>query len=275
MIHRHLFLAWLCVMITQGLGGCSKSDGESIPVANAAPEAPAVPVDPQVALDQQWGEVLAAVVSDEGLVRYDALGDAAKQDALRAVVEGYGSVTLPADLNARKAFWCNAHNANVLVMTLDESRKAGFKSVKDVPGFFDEATVRVAGIAMTLEAVQKELRQMSDPRVHAALTLGGRSSPPMRAEPYSGDQIERQLDDQCRRWLDDPGKNRAERDRVLVSDIFKWHEPDFAVSPYAGVKDFLMKHSRPRGLLRDFMTTMKEFPISHLKFDWSLNKADS
>jgi len=255
-------------------GGCSKSGSDTKARTNPPTGGAPAPVDPLVELNQKWGDILAAVASDEGLVRYKELEDPARAGSLRAVVEGYGGLALPSDPNARKAFCCNAHNANVLLMALEERQKDGFKSVKEVPGFFDQAPIRVGGKMTTLDTLQGELRGMNDPRIHAALTLGGRSSPPLRAEPYAGDRIERQLDDQCRRWLDDYGKNHAERNMVLVSEIFKWHEADFAVAPYTGVKDFLLKHARPRGMLKDFMTTVKEYEIGHLEFDWSLNSAD-
>jgi hypothetical protein len=53
--------------------------------------------------------------------------------------------------------------------------------------------------------------------------------PPLRNEPYIGDKLQEQLDDQARRFLTNSAKFKIERadSRIYLSPIFKWFAVDF------------------------------------------------
>jgi hypothetical protein len=237
--------------------------------AGATPSVSASPVD------QQYAAILSAVVGDEGLVRYAALAQEPLKGQLDAVVAGYAAEKLPSesDRAARMALWCNAYNADMLKIALEESRKEGFTTIKEVPGVFDQRQITVAGEAMTLDGLKDRLRAMKDPRIHAALVFGARGCPPLRNEPYAADRLNEQLDRQSFAFLDDFARNGFSRDALLLSSIFQWHAEDFAVEPYGGPAGFIKKHGRPNGSLRGFLRRDPQTRIDYLEFNWLLNDA--
>ena len=235
--------------------------------------ATAIPDDP---IDLEYSAVLSTIVNDDGLVRYDLLADDTQRHlaALERVRDSFSKTSLTDSNQHRKAMLLNAYNVHVLVMAARASCVPGFKSVRDVPGFFEQQQVNVEGRSMTLDALTSVLAEFGDPRLHAALVQGARSSPPLLNEPYRASRLDQQLDDQCRRWLDNQSWNRALRTSLGLSEIFKWHEEEFKIAPYDGVLGFVRKFTRPRGTIRDFMVSMPpELRITHLPFDWRLNQA--
>jgi hypothetical protein len=190
-------------------------------------------------------------------------------------VAGYAAAELPPESppTVRLALWCNAYNANVLQMASEESRKDGFKTVKDVPGFFDQRSIAVAGTTTTLDALEDRLRGLNDPRIHAALVRGAMSSPALRSEPYVAERLDEQLNEQTRAWLEDLTCNRLTRTGLLLNKVFEWRAEDFEVEPYNGVRGFLRKRARPNGLMREFMRTAPNLKIEYMEYDWKLNDA--
>jgi hypothetical protein len=236
-------------------------DGEA-----AAPEPP---------LDAQYGRLLTVIVNEDGLIEYARLAADANCAELDAVISGLAAAALPseADKNARLALWLNAFNANALKMTLGESRKDGFTTVNEVPGFFDLMSITVAGEPTTLAALRDKMRGMNDPRVHAAMVFGAMTAPALRIEAYAADRLDSQLDEQAERWLDNRGQNRTTRRELLLSPLFETYAADFEVEPYKGVVGFVRKHAHPGGSLRDFMRSIGEVKVVYMPYNWSINKA--
>jgi hypothetical protein len=71
-----------------------------------------------------------------------------------------------------------------------------------------------------------KVRRFKDPRVHAALVCGSMSCPTLRSEPYVGERLEAQLDDQMRRFLAG-GAVRVIGGTVHLSRVFLWFGADF------------------------------------------------
>lgn len=159
-----------------------------------------------------WEEVLYEVVTDDGLVDYDRL--AANRHALDAYVAHLARPdVVPIESRRRLAFWLNTYNALVMVSVLDTGRPA---SVDDVPGwlpidgagFFYLRAWRIGRDRLSLWDVKHErirIRTM-DYRVHGAVNDGTRSGPPLRDELYRFPGLERQLDDQMARWVNDEAR---------------------------------------------------------------------
>lgn len=229
---------------------------------------------PLAAADAVYATVLAAVATDEGLVRYDVLAEPQFSGLLEIAVQSYGSAALPLDDKERLAFLCNAYNANVLAMALRERRTAGFVNVLGVDGFFDTLLITVAGDEMTLNTLEKvRIKAFNDPRTHAALVCAAMSCPPLRAEPYLGAKLDEQMNEQSRRWLNDPGKNHVVGERLRLSRIFDWYASDFSVPPYGDVMGFVKKFAdsdKPIGLL---LARIEQPEIGWLEYDWTLNQA--
>ena len=260
---------------TNAVSVAPRESGSVIDAANvvydARSESPTLPTNSI----EPYTVVLAACVADNGMVRYEVLAQGEHRNNLDAVIADFALQPLPPESppQARLAWLCNVYNANGLRLALIESRKDGFKSVRETPGFFDAMPVTVASEVLTLDELSSRIRAMRDPRVHAALVWGAISCPPLRAEPYDAGRLDAQLNEQCRRWLDDQSKNRAARTGIVLSEIFQRHAGDFDVPPYDGVVGFVRKHSRPNGNLRDFIRSVTNLKIEYAPFDWALNQA--
>ena len=229
---------------------------------------------PLASADRSYAAILKAVVTSDGLVRYDVLAKPEQVGELRKVVLAYATTRLPTCDDDKLAFLCNAYNANVLNMVVKQTASDLFKSVKDVPGFFDEVTITVAGEKMTLNDLEnKHVRPMGDPRIHAALVCAAISCPPLRSEPYVGDRLDEQLADQARRWINDKAKNRVDERGLGVSRLMQWYEDDFAVAPYGGVIGFARAFAEPTGPIGRLLSREDDPPLHFLEYDWSLNRA--
>ena len=124
------------------------------------------------------------------------------------------------------AYWLNLYNAGALSLAA-EAFVAGEESVLRVPGAFSRPFVDVSGRKLSLDAVEHaKIRRFGDPRIHPAIVCGSVSCPPLRAEPYQGDRIEEQLDDQMRVFLRSGGAVVSDRG-LLLSRVFLWYGADF------------------------------------------------
>lgn len=236
---------------------------------------PAIAVDPALAaLHARFTAVLKEAVTKEGLVRYGILERHANKTELRAIVAAYATVPVPSARNERLALWCNAYNANVLSMVLDEWQKPGFKNVVKVNGFFDQRPIRVAGETLTLNALENSrVRPLGDARIHAALVCAAMSCPPLRVEAYTADRIGAQLDDQSRRWINDPTKFRIDGARLGASAILNWYGDDFKAPPYSTPTGYILAYAKPGGALAKYIVNSEKPQLVWLDYDWTLNRA--
>jgi hypothetical protein len=116
-----------------------------------------------------------------------------------------------------------------------------------------------------------------------ALVCAAIGCPPLRNEPYTGDKLQEQLDDQIRRFLANSAKFKVERadERIYLSPIFKWFASDF-IKKYGPKKNFSGQSQEESAVLnfiasylgktqKDYVLTGK-YKIKYLKYDWSLNE---
>lgn len=230
----------------------------------------------------QWDATLRAVVTDEGLVDYDALE--ARRDTLDDFVRWMArpnAVAGPAKID-RHAFWINAYNALTLYQVLERGRPASVLEVDGwIPiagsGFFLETEFQVGPDRVSLSDIEHERVRMLelDYRDHAALNCASRSCPPLRAGLYHPTKVNEQLGAQMSRWVDDPERGVAiDGDQAVFSAIFQWYARDFdAWSVGDDLCTLAARHaSEPlAGQLRSLAE--RGCPHRFAEYDWSLNDA--
>lgn len=264
--------------------GCSKSDETTVPPrTNARAARPSdasnvqqSPSDPAAQpTSAAYAAVLTAIVTEEGRIRYAQLDNQELRTQLDTAIDDFARATAPAESDGagRKALWINAFNANILKMAYEEHRKEGFKTVNDVPGFFTERTIVVAGETITPQALRERLRGLKDPRIHSALVLAARGAPPMPSEPLIASRVDVQLDTQALRWLETRPCNYLTPQGFSMSSVFQEFAADFEGPPYDGALGFVRKHSRTNGSIRDYLRSVAEPRTSFVPFDWTLNDA--
>ena len=220
-----------------------------------------------------FGQVLAARVTN-GVVDYAALkaaptGLADYLGALAAVPEAeFKTWTEP----ARLAFLLNLYNATTLKLIADHHPVSSIKQIGGlIKGPWKQEVVRAWGRVFTLDELEHKIirAKYPDPRAHFAMVCAAKSCPPLRSEPYTGDKLAAQLDDQARVFLAQTAKNRvdAAANTLWLSPIFKWFGEDFTaggktvpefVAPF--LPEAAAKQVRAGGLKLRFTD-----------YDWSLN----
>ena len=150
-------------------------------------------------------------------------------DALRAYLDTLTSVdpdTLHRDDGL--AFWINLY----IAAALDIARRAlaeGHDSVLRIGDGFNAPVANIGGEELSLEGIEHgKIRRFGDPRIHAALVCGSVSCPTLRFEAFSGELLDKQLDDQMRYFLS-AGAFVADRTTgvAYLSRVFLWYGADF------------------------------------------------
>lgn len=195
-------------------------------------------------------------------VDYNGLRGEPAFDAAVAELESYPVSWL---ISRRQvlSFYINAYNILAIKMVLDHRPES---SIRDIGWWLRPVWKRPAGRldgeAVTLHHIEHEvLRPLGEPRIHFAIVCASIGCPDLVREPYRADELDRQLDDATRRFLDNPDKGlRKAGDRIRVSKIFDWFEDDFKAA----------------GGIRAFIGRYVELPPdvqleADLPYDWGLN----
>jgi len=174
------------------------------------------------------------------------------------------------------AFLINAYNAYAVEKIL--TRYPSINSIWDFGKIFGnpfkDEFFTLLGRKLSLDGIEHGIlrKNYQEPRVHYAVNCASIGCPMLREEAYIGERLDRQLEEQARRFLSDRSRNRVRGGRLEVSKIFDWFKEDF----------------EPRGryfaryakLLSDDPSEQKlvaaaAVPLSFLDYDWSLNDSRS
>jgi hypothetical protein len=124
--------------------------------------------------------------------------------------------------------------------------------------------------AYNAHTVEHEIlrKQYPDPRIHYAVNCASIGCPMLREEAYVAVHLEKQLEEQTRRFLSDRSRNRVHGGRLEVSKIFDWFREDFEpferyFAPHA---QWLSDDPGQQKLVVDGKAR-----LSFLDYDWSLN----
>jgi hypothetical protein len=234
---------------------------------------------------------LTAFVDSEGRVDYAGLKEQRRHiDNFVVYLERLSPETYNGwPHNDRIAFWINAYNALTLRAIIDNYpinpaiRNLTYpqNSIRQIHGVWDLNRVNVMGQSTTLQYIEnKHLRRdFREPRVHMALVCAAVSCPKLRNEPYEGDQLEAQLDDQVRHFLSDPRHFRIDMPgrRVRASEIFRWYAEDFAPrgasleDKKALEREALLTFTAPYLSNRE-RAVLAESVIEYAPYNWELNE---
>jgi len=215
-----------------------------------------------------YAELLGKYVKD-GVVAYEGLkNDEAKLDQYLKILEETDNKAL--SRNEQFAFYVNAYNAWTIKLIL--SGYPGIKSIKDLGSLFKspwkKKICRIDGKIITLDDIEHNILRPSfkDPRVHFAINCAAKSCPPLRSEPYREGELDQQLDEMTRAFINDLENNRLEDYTLHVSSIFKWFAEDFNKD----IIGFFLKYAKG-DLKRQLEARRGKIKVKYLDYDWSLN----
>jgi Protein of unknown function, DUF547 len=260
-----------------------------LPSGHAAPGAQAG--EPPESLHRPLDQILDVNVRD-GLVYYRALrSDRARLDRYLASLNAAASTYDGWSREHKMAFWLNAYNAIVLQTVVNHypiqgaSKSYPANSIRQIPGAFEQAKYRVAGKSVTLDEIEKTiLPQFKEPRLYLALGRGALGSGRLRSEAFSGDRLEKQLDDIHKEFVNDSSMIKVDRPagQIAVTPIISWHEAEFVQAYDTGASGTFAQRSPVERAIIAFVTPRllplekefvqkNEFKVTFQPFDWRLN----
>lgn len=128
---------------------------------------------------------------------------------------------------------------------------------------------RLGSQGFSLAQIENQmLRQHSeDPRIHVAIVCASLGAPLLRAEAYTPERVEQQLQDDLIRFVNNPGKMRLDAEAGILhgSRIFQWYRADFLAAS-ASIVAWILPH------LQGVCGCNRPPRLAFLPDDWSLNQ---
>ena len=238
---------------------------------------------------QSWTQLLAACVAataDGHSTAVDYACFADRREALQTYLDALSAVPSASfqasSRDARLAFLINAYNAWTVELIL--TAWPDLKSIRDLGSLlrspWKRAFVPLFGDTLSLDDIEhgmiREPGRYDEPRIHFAVNCASIGCPALRREAYTEAELEAQLEDQTRRFLADPSRNRVAGPYLEVSSLFKWYGSDFEQG-WRGtdsVEGFLARYAGALGIDSDGARKLTEgaYGLRFLDYDWSLNK---
>jgi hypothetical protein len=260
---------------------------------------------PRAAVPHQGASILGTYVSNIGTVDYKNLKR--KKPELTQILNELRTLD-PGIYNSwpkedKIAFWINAYNIQMLKIIVDnypiESSRVNrlwwpLNSIRHIPpsevvgtAKWDSCKFIVMNEEFTLSEVENRffIKEFGEPRAFFAVSYASVSGPPLRNEPYSGLNLNQQLDDQVKRFLASPYALEIDKQGkvVYLSAIFDaaWHGDSF-ISKYGTDKKFKEQPPATRAVLNfitgyipqqdvDFLE-VGNYSVKYINYDWRLNE---
>jgi len=188
-------------------------------------------------------------------------------DAFRAYAAALGAPFGEASGAERLAGYINAYNAFAIQGILDGLSPSSFLGRQR---YFKAQTWSIDGRAIALERLENDvIRPFKDPRIHFAIVCASKSCPPLRSEAYVAERLDAQLDDQARRFVNDPSKNRFDKATrtAHLSEIFKWFDEDFRGA--GSVQKYVARYVADPEVARELGNDA--YRVQWVDYDWTLN----
>jgi len=264
-----------------------------------APQEPIKPeYEPAADFHDKCASILKTYVNENGLVDYKTLSR--KRIELLSVLDEFKKLDRaryerwsPQD---KTAFWINAYNLHLMRIILENYPIQSPRvlrliwppnSIRHIKGIWDEYKLIIMDEEFTLKEIDtKFLReQAGDPHVFFAVSYACMSSAPLRNEPYRGEKLPEQLDNQMRRFLAAGQCLKIDRDarKVYMSAMLKssWYGDEF-VKKFGTDKKFKEQEPAVRAVLNFLLNYIPapdatyletgNYTVDYLSFDWTLNE---
>ena len=262
------------------LAGATALPASAAPEADLWPRWQAHDPDSAAKIDHAaWGDFLDAylVVRPDGanLVRYAGVSEADRQ-ALDAYLDKLAGIQISQySRPVQFAYWVNLYNALTIDVVLDHYPVDSIRDIDISPGWFSSGPwgaelIEVEGTPLTLNDIEHRILRpiWQDPRIHYAVNCASIGCPDLRAEPYTADGLDAQLEAAARAYVNDPRGADVSDGTLTVSKIYTWYQEDFDNSD-AGVIRHLRQYADEK--LAAALDDVSE--IADSRYDWSLNEA--
>jgi len=211
-------------------------------------------------------EILSRNVSN-GFVDYDGI---ASEPRLDEFIRQLG-MTQPADLtstDAKLAFYINAYNILAIQIILDGQSPSSWWGRRK---FFKQQKFNLLGEQISLEAIEHErIIVLGEPRIHFAIVCASISCPRLSSRAYRAKQLNVQLHEAAKQFINDPTRNRfdPERGNAFLSKIFEWYADDF-IAAGGSLQGYLARFMTDAAI-QDALR-QEELEVRFVDYDWNLN----
>ncbi len=223
------------------------------------------PSDSRPVTHELWDSLLREHVSDEGLVNYkEFIQDSIKLNKYLDLLSRNHPNEKNWSRDERMAYWINAYNAFTVKLIIDHYPTASIKEIKNgipfVNTVWDVKFIKIEGATYDLNNIEHGILRpiFKDPRIHMAINCASISCPKLQNRAYTADDLDRQLEEAAREFLNDASKNMITPEKAQLSKIFNWYSMDFD-----SVRDFVNQYSTTK--------ISKDTQIEYLEYDWGLN----
>jgi len=199
---------------------------------------------------------------------------ASDRDALGADLSRLASLPVSA-YNRREqfAFWIDLYNELTVKLVLDHYPVSSIKDIDISPGLFasgpwGKKLIAIEGEPLSLDDIEHRILRpiWRDPRIHYAVNCGALGCPNLQSVAFTAANTESLLDRAAREYVNSSRGAAIAGDRLIVSSIYIWYEPDFGSSD-RGVIDHLRRYAGPE--LAAALAVIDR--ISGDRYDWGLN----
>ncbi|MBL4862358.1 MAG: DUF547 domain-containing protein [Crocinitomicaceae bacterium] len=199
-------------------------------------------------------------VTGSGTVNYNGIkGDLS---AFNAIIKEFESNVPNRDWSSdeRLVFWINAYNIYTLKLVTDNYPISSITKIAAKP--WDKKFIQLGGSTYSLNNIEHTIirKKFNEPRIHFALNCASISCPILMNEAFTPKNIDSQLTQQTKKFLNDTSKNKLWSDSIQISELFDWYEEDFTKN--GTLIDFINKY-------RD--TKLSNPTISYIAYSWDLN----
>ena len=234
---------------------------------------------------QSFGTLLRRFVTPGGRVRYVDWqadpGARAGLDRYLGALARYSPESTPERFGTaqdRLAYWINAYNACVIKGVLVHWPIGGVREVR-APielrpgmGFFWRMHFVLGGRTLNLYNLENEVirRRFPDARIHFLLNCASLGCPVLRPEAIRGPELERQLDEATRAFLETGVQVDPKSGTVTLSAILDWYREDFLAEAPSLLAWIRARAEKP---LKSALAAAKGYRILFQTYDWNLNGA--
>ncbi|MBW4576482.1 MAG: DUF547 domain-containing protein [Aphanothece sp. CMT-3BRIN-NPC111] len=223
-----------------------------------------------------WDALLRQYVDEQGRIDYQAW----KKEQPQAIGEWLSSLEqlnplADATSEEQLALWINLYNAFTISTILERYPINSIRpQILGIPNwlaflwFFMRPAYQFGGSRYSLTQIEHNILRdkLKEPRIHFAIVCASIGCPLLRNNAYVPALVRHQLDEDARRFINNPDKVRYDINGTLYcSQIFKWYRKDFLqVAP--SIPEYI------RSYLETDLPLTSKTAIAYLHYDWSLNQ---
>lgn len=220
-----------------------------------------------------WDRLLKKHVDAQGMVDYEGfVRDRQQLQQYLRLLSNTAPDPITWSEEEQLAYWINAYNAFTVELIVDNYPLESIEelhptlNIPTINTVWHKKFFKIGGQESSLDEIEHAIlrKQFEEPRIHFAIVCASYSCPPLRGEAFTAEALDRQLDEQAVRFINDPKRNKLDGNSAQLSKIFSWFEGDFTKN--GSLPKFINRYAENK--------LVPGAKISYLEYDWKLNRQE-